>query len=134
MVSPFREADVPILPLFWVNQESVEWLFGDTVNSRLADTLLLRTAAESPAKINYRPLTKIISRYCGLSLLRTNSAVPRMSAIKGVDCIAKHLMLIYYKEDAYIGINAGYNVLFVAYIAWLLLFSEINKLVVSIGK
>ena len=42
-----------------------------TVNSRLADTPIKRTAAKSQAKTNYRRLTEINSRYYGLSLIRT---------------------------------------------------------------
>ena len=34
----------------------------------MTDALILRTAAKSPAKINYRCLTEINSRYYGLSL------------------------------------------------------------------
>ena len=40
------------------------------VNSRLANTLTIRTAAKSAAKINYRRLTEINSCSYGLSLLR----------------------------------------------------------------
>ena len=42
-----------------------------TVNSRLADTPIIRTADKFWAKINYRRLTEINSRYYGLSLQRT---------------------------------------------------------------
>ena len=42
-----------------------------TVNSRLADTPIIRTADKFRAKINYRRLTEINSRYYGLSLQRT---------------------------------------------------------------
>ena len=60
-----------------------------TANSRLADTLLLRTpliirmAAKSPAKINYRHLTEINSCYYGLSLLRTLTCGPEGVRNKG---------------------------------------------------
>ena len=57
----------------------------DTVNS--ADTLIIRTAAKSKARINYRRLTEINSRYCGLFLLMKRlSRGPTVSAIKRVDC------------------------------------------------
>ena len=49
----------------------------------ITHTSLLRTAAKSPAKINYGRLTEINSRYFGLSLLRTLARDP---AIKEVDC------------------------------------------------
>ena len=42
-----------------------------TVNSRLADTPIIQTADKFRAKINYRRLTEINSRYYGLSLQRT---------------------------------------------------------------
>ena len=42
-----------------------------TVNSRLADTPIIPTADKFQAKINYRRLTEINSRYYGLSLQRT---------------------------------------------------------------
>ena len=47
-----------------------------TVNSRLTDTSLIRTAAKSPAKINYRRLTERNSCYYGLSLFRTLTRGP----------------------------------------------------------
>ena len=37
----------------------------------IMETPIIRTAAKSPAKLNYRHLTEIKSRYYGLSLLRT---------------------------------------------------------------
>ena len=60
----------------------------NTFNSRLADTWLLqtpviRTAAKSPTKINYRRLTEINSRYYGLSLLRTLTYGPEGVPNKG---------------------------------------------------
>ena len=36
----------------------------------ITDTLIIRTAAKSPAKIEYRRVTEINSRYYGLSLLK----------------------------------------------------------------
>ena len=42
-----------------------------TVNSRFTDTPIIRTAAKSQAKINWRCLTEINSRYYGLSPMRT---------------------------------------------------------------
>ena len=59
----------------------------------IADTLIIWTAAKSPAKVNYRPLPEIDFCYYGFLLLQTfaikdtNFVVPRVSAIKGVDCI-----------------------------------------------
>ena len=44
---------------------------------------IIRTAAKSPAKINYRRLTKINSRYFGLSLLRTLTRGPESVCSKG---------------------------------------------------
>ena len=43
----------------------------NTVNTRLADTSIIRTAGKSQAKINYRDLTEINYRYYGLSLMWT---------------------------------------------------------------
>ena len=40
-----------------------------------------------PGKINWRRLTEINSRYYGLSLMRTLTRVPTVSAVKEVDCI-----------------------------------------------
>ena len=63
-----------------------------TVNSRLADTPLLRTLAITD-KIQipgYRGLTGNDSRYYGLSLIRTLNEVPSVSAITRVDC-SRHL-------------------------------------------
>ena len=45
--------------------------FTCTVNSRLVDTPIIRTADKFQAKINYRRLTEINTRYYGLSLQRT---------------------------------------------------------------
>ena len=42
----------------------------------ITDTPIIRTAAEFPAKMNYRRLTEIFSRYYGLSLLRTLTRSP----------------------------------------------------------
>ena len=59
-----------------------------TVNSHLADTLLLWTLAIMD-KIQipiYRGLTEYDSRYYGLSLFRTQNDVPKVSAITRVDC------------------------------------------------
>ena len=53
------------------------------VNSRLADTPIIRTAAKSLAKINYRRLTKINNRYYVLSLLRTLTHGPEGVRKKG---------------------------------------------------
>ena len=50
-----------------------------TVNSRLADNPIIRTAA----KRNYRCLTGIWSRYCELSLMRTLSQCPSSVRYKG---------------------------------------------------
>ena len=64
---------------------------GTTVNSRLADTPLLRTLAITD-KIQipgYRGLTENDSRYYGLSLIRTLNEVPSVSAIKRVDWLTK---------------------------------------------
>ena len=44
----------------------------------------IRTAAKSPSENFYRRLTEIIFRYYGLF---QQLAVPRVSAITGVDCI-----------------------------------------------
>ena len=46
------------------------------VNSRLADTSIIPTAAKSQVKINFSRLTEINSRYFGLSLMRTPSGGP----------------------------------------------------------
>ena len=46
------------------------------------DNPIIWTAAKSQAKMNYRCLTEINSRYYGLSLFE----VPIVPAIKGVDC------------------------------------------------
>ena len=61
-----------------------------TVKSRLADTPLtdtpiIWTAVKSQAKINYRDLTEINSRYCGLEVHELE--VPTVSTIKRVGCI-----------------------------------------------
>ena len=59
-----------------------------TVNSRLADAPLLRTLAIT-VKIQipiYRGFTEYDSRYYGLTLLRTQNEVPKVSAITRVDC------------------------------------------------
>ena len=47
-----------------------------TVNSRLTNTPIIRTAAKSQAKINWRCLTEINSRYYGLSRMRTLTEDP----------------------------------------------------------
>ena len=54
-----------------------------TVSSRLEDTPIIRTAAKFQAKINYRCLTEIISRYYGLSLMRTLTQSPYHVCYKG---------------------------------------------------
>ena len=54
-----------------------------TVNSRLADTPIIRTADKFWAKINYRRLTEINSRYYGLSLQRTLTSGPHSVHYKG---------------------------------------------------
>ena len=59
-----------------------DWLLAYTVNSRVVDTTLLRTA-KSPAKINYRRSTEINSRYYELSLLRTLTRGPEGVRNKG---------------------------------------------------
>ena len=53
------------------------------INSRLADTPIIWTAAKSRAKINYRCLTEIISRYYRLSLMRTLTQGPYGVHYKG---------------------------------------------------
>ena len=50
----------------------------------LTDNPIIRTAAKSPAETNYRRLTKINSRYYGLSLLRTCIRGPYSVCNKGV--------------------------------------------------
>ena len=62
-------------------------------HSAITDTPLIRAAAKSPAKINYRRLTGINSHFYGLSLMRTLEVLT-VSAIKGCDCIVL-LMLIF---------------------------------------
>ena len=90
IVSPFAVLEM----VDWIDLISVfpwaslyfflRWsLFLHTVNSRLADTPIIRTAAKSPAKINYRRLTKINSRYYGLSLMRTLTRAPHSVRNKG---------------------------------------------------
>ena len=49
----------------------------------ITDTPIIRTAAKSPAKINYRRLTEINSRYYGLSLMRTLTRGPHSVRNKG---------------------------------------------------
>ena len=56
----------------------------NTVNSRLADTPIIRTAAKSPAKTSCRRLTEINSRYYGLSLMRTPPRGPYSVRYKGM--------------------------------------------------
>ena len=51
----------------------------------IMDTPIIRTAAKSPAKINYRCWTEINSRYYGLSLLWTLTHGPEGIHNKGVD-------------------------------------------------
>lgn len=55
---------------FSYTQQSV----ASTVNS--ADTLIIWTAAKSQARINYRHLTGINSRYYRLALIRTLTRCP----------------------------------------------------------
>ena len=55
----------------------------------LTDTPIIRTAAKSPTKINYRCLTEINSRYYGLSLLRTLTRGP-----EGVRNIKRELIVL----------------------------------------
>ena len=65
----------------------------NTVNSRLADTPVLRTLAITD-KIQipiYRGLTENDSRYYGLSLFWTQNDVRQVSAITRVDCIVFRL-------------------------------------------
>jgi len=50
------------------------------------DTPIIWTAAKSQARINYRHLTEINSRYYRLTLMRTLTDDPTVSAIKRVDC------------------------------------------------
>ena len=52
----------------------------------MTDTPIIRTADKFRTKINYRHLTEINSRYYGLSLQKTLTQGPTVSAIKGVDC------------------------------------------------
>ena len=57
------------------------------VNSRLADTPIIRTAAKLLGKTNYRRLTEIKSRYYGLLIMRTLISGPYSVRYKGpVDC------------------------------------------------
>ena len=49
----------------------------------ITDTPIIRTAAKSPAKTNYRCLTEINSRYYGLSLMRTLIRDPHSVRHKG---------------------------------------------------
>ena len=49
----------------------------------IRDTTITETAAKSPAKIEYRRLTEINSRYYGLSLLRTLTRSPEGVRNKG---------------------------------------------------
>ena len=65
--------------------------WGYTVNSRLADTAIKRTAAKSTAILNYRRLTEINSRYYGLLLMRTLAQGRYNVRYKGVDCISTQL-------------------------------------------
>ena len=66
----------------------IQHLVQSTVNSCLADTLLLRTLAIVD-KIQipiYRGLTGNDSQYYGLSLFQTQNDVPKVSTITRVDC------------------------------------------------
>ena len=49
----------------------------------ITDTPIIRTAAKSPAKTNYRCLTEINSRYYELSLMRTLTRGPHSVRHKG---------------------------------------------------
>ena len=49
----------------------------------ITDTPIIRTGTRPPAKINYRRLTEINSRYYGLSLLRTLTCGPEGVRNKG---------------------------------------------------
>ena len=49
----------------------------------ITDSPIIRAAAKSPAKINYRRLTEINSRYYGLSLLSTLTHGPEGVCSKG---------------------------------------------------
>ena len=49
----------------------------------ITDTPIIPTATKSPAKINYRRLTEINSRYYGLSLVRTLTCGPEGVRNKG---------------------------------------------------
>ena len=65
----------------------VEMVWRNTVNSRHAETPLLRTLAIT-VKIQilfYKSLTENDSRYYGLSLYPTQNYVPEMSALTRVD-------------------------------------------------
>ena len=53
------------------------------VNFRLADTAIIPTAAKSQAKINFKRLTEINSRYYGLSVMRTLTRGPYSVRFKG---------------------------------------------------
>ena len=48
----------------------------------ITDTPIIRTAAKSPAKLNYRRLTEINSCYYGLSLLRTLTCSRRPEGVR----------------------------------------------------
>ena len=73
-----------VLTLLFVSVSSfLQCNHSNTVNSHLVDTLLLRTAAKSCAKINYRCLTEINSCYYGLSLLKTVTQGPEGVHNKG---------------------------------------------------
>ena len=64
------------------------WYFSNTVNSRLADTLLLRTPTITD-KIQipiHRCLTENDPQYYGLSLFWTQKSILKVSAITRVDC------------------------------------------------
>ena len=65
---------MPVLPHQW--SQNCLHLNLNTVNSCLADTLIIQTTAKSLAKINYRCLTEIDSRYYRLLLKRTVSQGP----------------------------------------------------------
>ena len=60
----------------------------------ITNTPIIRTAAKSSAKINYRRLTEINSRYYGLSLLRTLTRGPEgVRTEKGELTVALHKII-----------------------------------------
>ena len=81
---------VGFLLLLWMRGESIYSHLSPCGHLAITDTPIIRTAAKSPIKTDYRRLNEINSRYYGLSLLRTLTCGPEVSVIKGVDCIWEH--------------------------------------------